>query len=541
MEASTRRSGPPVRCGGVARRAGRLAVRVLAALALSAIMWTWLAASAAAAPQSPSPRLVKYFIVPRPGHGPATLFAIAAQTLGDGARFMQIFKLNKGRLQPNGGRLENPKMVEAGWALELPPDAAGPGVHFGTLPRPNPPKRPSPRPQPRTSPASSPRAAPSSSTAGFVLTGLALVIGGGLVVACGLVLPRKGRRRRIAVPRRVRRPELAPRPTAPVVGARIPERVPSRPDGADPAHWSWRPDTVPRVDWPEDHPSRPQQAVNYQGWPADHPSRPQQAVDYQGWPYPGPGAPGGGAVRGQPVLAPAQTYRAPAASPAASPGAPWSADPLRVASLLISEAEAEANKIRAEATAVREEAAAQAAAVREAAEQEAEGLRTSLRAMSTELGEVAAFVTERLAIPGARVAPDTARTPPPPTPAPPTPAPPTKPAKPKKPAKPAKPGQRPRQVRAIRMVVAACIGLTLFAAVAGTTEIVLHGFSFFVFRSAGTGATPGNGLQEDQGPGQPDAPGTHHHAVTRHHTTNRHKTKRHHHRPAKHHGGGSTH
>ena len=65
------------------------------------------------------------------------------------------------------------------------------------------------------------------------------------------------------------------------------------------------------------------------------------------------------------------------------------------------------------------------------------------------------------------------------------------------------------------MVAALCLGLVLFGVVAGTTEIFLHGYSFFVFRSAGTGATLGNGPKEDQGPGQPDAPGTHH-ATARH-------------------------
>ena len=50
--------------------------------------------------------------------------------------------------------------------------------------------------------------------------------------------------------------------------------------------------------------------------------------------------------------------------------------------------------------------------------------------------------------------------------------------------------------------------------------IGLHGWQFFVFRSAGTGQTPSDGaLTENQGPGQPDAPKPHvspssvHHAV----------------------------
>ena len=67
-------------------------------------------------------------------------------------------------------------------------------------------------------------------------------------------------------------------------------------------------------------------------------------------------------------------------------------------------------------------------------------------------------------------------------------------------------------------------GMVLFAVTAGSTEIALHGFSFFVFRAAGTGSTPDSGLKEDQGPGQPDAPGTH-----RHVTVTQHKPRKHHH------------
>jgi hypothetical protein len=64
----------------------------------------------------------------------------------------------------------------------------------------------------------------------------------------------------------------------------------------------------------------------------------------------------------------------------------------------------------------------------------------------------------------------------------------------------------------MRLTSVAAAALVVCAAVAGSTEIGLHGFKFFVFRSAGTGATNGDGLQEDQGPGQPGAPGVHHKA-----------------------------
>jgi hypothetical protein len=65
----------------------------------------------------------------------------------------------------------------------------------------------------------------------------------------------------------------------------------------------------------------------------------------------------------------------------------------------------------------------------------------------------------------------------------------------------------PRQLVTARVAIAATTALFLFAAAAGATEIALHGFAFFVFRSAGTGETGRvGGLTEDQGPGQPNAP-----------------------------------
>jgi hypothetical protein len=68
-----------------------------------------------------------------------------------------------------------------------------------------------------------------------------------------------------------------------------------------------------------------------------------------------------------------------------------------------------------------------------------------------------------------------------------------------------RPQRPPRQLVAIRVAAAATAALLLFAVTAGTTEVALHGFAFFVFRAAGTGETRASGLQEDQGPGQPDA------------------------------------
>src|SRR5690349_23015668 len=124
---------------GAATAAKALAVAAsatVAAVALTFVVAGPAVAAAQAQLQAPAaPAKVKYYVVPPPGHGSVpTLYSIAAATLGNGSLFMEIFNLNKGRLQPNGQRLENPHSVEPGWILLLPSDAAGPGVHFGRLP-----------------------------------------------------------------------------------------------------------------------------------------------------------------------------------------------------------------------------------------------------------------------------------------------------------------------------------------------------------------------------------------------------------------------
>lgn len=212
-------SGDTGRCVSVGRLGGgmRAASWLIVALWLFTAGWAAPAASAVEAGRSPTPAKVKYYVVPAAGHGPATLFEIAKQTLGSGRRYPEIFRLNKGRPQPNGRRMENPKLVEPGWILKLPHDAAGPGVHFGRLPRPDPPARsappsPSPSLSPSLSPSPSgssspvPKSSPSApparaagpgsvSTGGFVIAGLVLVLAGALTVTGALVLPSRGRRR----------------------------------------------------------------------------------------------------------------------------------------------------------------------------------------------------------------------------------------------------------------------------------------------------------------------------------------------------------
>ena len=63
-----------------------------------------------------------------------TLGQIATRFLGNSARGTDIFNLNTGRRQPDGGSLTDGNKLHAGWHLTLPWDAVGPGVQYGTLP-----------------------------------------------------------------------------------------------------------------------------------------------------------------------------------------------------------------------------------------------------------------------------------------------------------------------------------------------------------------------------------------------------------------------
>ncbi|GAB2480301.1 hypothetical protein GCM10027063_23070 [Promicromonospora xylanilytica] len=91
------------------------------------------AAEATAAPAVP------YYVVGRTPEGETEyLYLIAERFLGDGERHPEIFRLNEGRTQPDGGALTDMDVVEVGWALQLPPDAEGPGLRRGPLPGPSP-------------------------------------------------------------------------------------------------------------------------------------------------------------------------------------------------------------------------------------------------------------------------------------------------------------------------------------------------------------------------------------------------------------------
>jgi hypothetical protein len=149
-------SGP---AGVLLRSAAHLVAAALVVTAVVAVM----GGAAAGASGSPAPARVKYYIVP--AAGTTDLYQVAARTLGDSSRDVEIFDLNRGRLQPDGGRLEDPRVVHPGWILQLPWDAVGPGVHYGLLPTVVPPATVNRAPT-ATAPSAPPRHRPSRPAAG---------------------------------------------------------------------------------------------------------------------------------------------------------------------------------------------------------------------------------------------------------------------------------------------------------------------------------------------------------------------------------------
>lgn len=54
-----------------------------------------------------------------------SLWRIAEEHLRDGRRWVEIYRLNTDRAQPDGSRLTDPDTIVEGWTLLLPPDATG--------------------------------------------------------------------------------------------------------------------------------------------------------------------------------------------------------------------------------------------------------------------------------------------------------------------------------------------------------------------------------------------------------------------------------
>ncbi|MDQ1292528.1 MAG: hypothetical protein QG608_408 [Actinomycetota bacterium] len=73
-----------------------------------------------------------YVVQPPQGRHHDSLWEIAERHLGNGRRYHEIFQLNAGRAQPDGGTLHLARLIQPGWLLALPEDAVG--VHRLALP-----------------------------------------------------------------------------------------------------------------------------------------------------------------------------------------------------------------------------------------------------------------------------------------------------------------------------------------------------------------------------------------------------------------------
>jgi hypothetical protein len=201
-----------------------------------------------------------------------------------------------------------------------------------------------------------------------------------------------------------------------------------------------------------------------------------------------------------------------------------------------------AQQAQHDAAAIRDAAEREAAAIREAAEQDAAEMRARLESMLSELARTAAYVTESLAtaampatapvLPGATPALPRTRSAPPAT----------RPPKPdttrndRSATRLAEPSVRPaaksagRQAKALRKMMAAFAFVSVVGAVAGTAELALHGFPFFIFRANGAGASE-TGPREPANPpraGQPFLPGARHELAAHHKQAADHKPASHH-------------
>ncbi|MFG1610440.1 S8 family serine peptidase [Actinoplanes sp. NPDC049265] len=106
-----------------------------AGLALSAVAAMVGPTATATAAGAADDHYFKYYAVTSSYNGrPETLAEIATRFLDAPDRSSEIFELNNGRRQADGGILTDPARLRAGWVLILPWDAVGADVRYGELP-----------------------------------------------------------------------------------------------------------------------------------------------------------------------------------------------------------------------------------------------------------------------------------------------------------------------------------------------------------------------------------------------------------------------
>ncbi|MCW2525283.1 MAG: putative LysM domain peptidoglycan-binding protein [Pseudonocardiales bacterium] len=67
-----------------------------------------------------------FYVIPQDGRGPDTYWDIAAERLGGGEHWHQVWDLNRGRVQPDGEVMTNPGLLRPGWTVLLPASATSP-------------------------------------------------------------------------------------------------------------------------------------------------------------------------------------------------------------------------------------------------------------------------------------------------------------------------------------------------------------------------------------------------------------------------------
>ncbi|MFC3503337.1 hypothetical protein ACFOOK_20500 [Micromonospora krabiensis] len=174
---------------GPSRAAGARLLTVAAALVLLLLPVTPAVAGAV----EPT---VPYWVVPgEPGsESDLTLPGVADRVLGDSRRWPEIFELNQGRGQPDGGTLTDPAQpIRAGWVFVLPEGATSGEIRIGTPPsaRPNEGQQPAAPPVDRPRPGTPVAVPPASPADGGEILGLrpvtATLLGVGAVLLAVVV------------------------------------------------------------------------------------------------------------------------------------------------------------------------------------------------------------------------------------------------------------------------------------------------------------------------------------------------------------------